>query len=100
MFTFFPFLQTDIDAAYRETLQGRPASRPVIEMTIPSALDNTVAPEGSHVVQLFVQYAPYELAGDAEGSWEDPKFKEAYADHIFKIIDQYWYVFYFHITFV
>lgn len=79
----------DIDAAYRETLQGKPASRPVIEMTIPSALDNTLAPPGKHVVQLFIQYAPYELT---QGSWEDEQFKQAYADSIFKIIDKYWYV--------
>ena len=28
-------------------------------MTIPSALDRTIAPPGKHVVNLFVQYAPY-----------------------------------------
>jgi phytoene dehydrogenase-like protein len=79
----------DIDRAYRETLAGRPASRPVIEMTIPSALDSTLAPPGQHVVQLFVQYAPYELQ---HGSWADDKFKSDYADSLFKIIDKYWYV--------
>ena len=31
---------------------------------------------GQHVVQLFVQYAPYKLA---KGSWDDPGRKEAFA---------------------
>jgi phytoene dehydrogenase-like protein len=34
---------------------GMPATRPLIEMTIPSALDKTISPKGKHVVQLFVQ---------------------------------------------
>lgn len=36
----------DIDIAYREALLGRASSRPVIEMTIPSVLDQTIAPPG------------------------------------------------------
>ena len=51
----------EIEAAYREAISGRPAKRPVIEMTIPSSLDNTLSPQGKHVAQLFVQYAPYDL---------------------------------------
>ena len=78
----------DIDNAYRESSTGRPASRPVIEMTIPSALDNTLAPEGKHVVQLFVQFAPYEIDPKI-GSWANDDFKNRYADSIFKVIDQY-----------
>lgn len=41
--------------------RGVPATRPVVEMTIPSAVDGTIAPAGKHVVQLFVQYAPYDV---------------------------------------
>lgn len=51
--------------------------RPVIEMTIPSSVDPTVAPPGAHVVQLFTQYTPFHLAGGREWTQED---KEAYAD--------------------
>ena len=53
-------------------ISGRPAKRPVIEMTIPSSLDNTLSPQGKHVAQLFVQYAPYDLKGM---SWSDPEVK-------------------------
>ena len=33
-------------------------NRPMIEMTLPSALDPTVAPAGAHVAQMFVQSLP------------------------------------------
>ena len=46
-------------------------------MTIPSAVDPTVAPPGSHVVQLFTQYTPYYLEGGKE--WDD-EARNAYAD--------------------
>lgn len=36
----------EIDIAYREAMQGRASSRPIIEMTIPSVLDRTIAPPG------------------------------------------------------
>jgi len=47
-------------------------------MCIPSVLDPTLAPPGQHVVTLFVQYAPYNLAS---GSWKDGTLKEKFADH-------------------
>ena len=52
-------------------------SRPVIEMTIPSSVDPTLAPPGCHVVQLFTQYTPYTLAGGQQ--WSEEK-KNEYAD--------------------
>ncbi|EDQ90250.1 uncharacterized protein MONBRDRAFT_16518 [Monosiga brevicollis MX1] len=78
-----------IEDAAAEAKRGEAASRPVIEMTIPSAVDNTLAPEGQHVVQLFVQYAPYE-AGQASGrGWHDPAFKKAFVDRVFGVIDRF-----------
>jgi phytoene dehydrogenase-like protein len=84
----FNSTMTELEAAYQEAAQGLPATRPVIEMTIPSALDPTVAPvtRGHHVVQLFVQYAPYHLQA---GSWDDPLFTAAFADRIFRIVDEF-----------
>lgn len=51
----------EIDNAWREASMGMPATRPVLEMTIPTSVDKTIAPEGKHVVQLFVQFAPYDV---------------------------------------
>ncbi len=78
----------EIEDAYLEAYAGRkPSSRPVIEMTLPSSLDSTLAPPGKHCASLFVQYAPYDL-DPRVGSWEDPAFKEAFADRVFAVIDE------------
>ncbi len=74
--------------AHREASMGIPATRPAIEMTIPSSADPTLAPPGQHVVQLFVQYAPYDLDPKI-GSWADPAFKTAFADRCFAIVEEF-----------
>ena len=51
---------------------------------IPSAVDETVAPPGRHLMSMFVQYAPYELR---DGSWDD--LGEAFADRCFDLLDEY-----------
>ena len=73
-----------IEVAYQEALSGRPSSRPVVEMTIPSSLDPTLAPPGHHVASLFTQYAPYSIPG----GWT-PQAKAAYAQSVFAVIDEY-----------
>lgn len=50
--------------------------RPMLEMTIPSVLDPTLAPPGCHVVSLFTQFTPYHIEGRA---WTDQD-REAFAD--------------------
>lgn len=78
----------EIEDAYIEAKStGMPSKRPVIEMTIPSSVDNTVAPEGKHVVQLFVQYAPNKLADGK--SWDDAGRKQAFAKSCYNIIDEF-----------
>lgn len=47
-----------IDRAFAEACAGDVSERPVVEMTIPSVLDPTLAPEGCHVASIFAQYAP------------------------------------------
>jgi phytoene dehydrogenase-like protein len=45
---------------------GRPPGSPWLEATIPTLLDPTLAPVGTHVMSVIVQGAPYRLR---EGSW-------------------------------
>lgn len=78
----------DIERSYREASMGIPATKPLIEMTIPSAVDKTLAPPGKHVAQLFVQYAPYDVDPKL-GSWADASFREAFADRCIRIVDEY-----------
>lgn len=77
----------EIETAFTESLQGKPSTRPVIEMTIPSSLDPTIAPKGQHVATMFIQYTPYELKNGK--SWKDEKVKEEFADRVFSIVDEY-----------
>nr|XP_047916591.1 pyridine nucleotide-disulfide oxidoreductase domain-containing protein 2 isoform X2 [Anser cygnoides] len=72
--------------AYTEAAGGHPSSRPMIELCIPSALDPGLAPRGCHVVSLFTQYTPYELAG---GRPWDEQARNAYADTVFDCIEAY-----------
>ena len=65
----------NLEKAWFDAQQGRPSEKPIVEMTIPTSVDETLAPAGHHVASLFVQYAPYELA---DGRWDD--LKEAFAD--------------------
>jgi phytoene dehydrogenase-like protein len=73
-----------LERAYDDAKYGRPSSRPIVEMTIPTSLDRTLAPEGHHILSLFVQYAPYDLA---EGTWDD--IKEEFADRCIAEIARY-----------
>ena len=61
-----------------------PPSEPILECTIPSAVDPSVAPPGRHLMSMFVQYAPYRLA---EGSWDERK--EPFADRCVALLDRY-----------
>jgi phytoene dehydrogenase-like protein len=78
----------EIEAAFLDAYaHRRPSARPVVEMTLPTSLDTTLAPPGVHVAQLFVQYAPYDL-DPAVGSWKDEGFKRAFARRVYGIIDE------------
>ncbi|CAN6916046.1 unnamed protein product [Brassica oleracea] len=85
----------EVHTACHDAENGLPSRRPVIEMTIPSTLDNTISPPGTlillflvwkHVINLFIQYTPYK---PSDGTWEDPVYREAFAQRCFKLIDEY-----------
>ncbi|MFO0929445.1 MAG: NAD(P)/FAD-dependent oxidoreductase [Gemmataceae bacterium] len=76
--------QDYIERAYDDAKYGRPSENPVLECTLPSAVDPSVAPPGKHLMSMFVQYAPYKLR---EGNWDDRK--EKFADRCFDIVEQY-----------
>ncbi len=76
--------QDYIERAYDDAKYGRPSSRPVLECTIPSVVDPTVAPPGRHLMSIFVQYAPYALR---EGSWDE--LREPFADRCFDLLNEY-----------
>jgi phytoene dehydrogenase-like protein len=76
--------QDYIERAYDDAKYGRPSAEPVLECTIPSVVDPTVAPPGRHLMSMFVQYAPYDLR---HGSWDDER--ETFADRCCDLLDDY-----------
>jgi len=73
-----------MERAFDDARAGRPSAEPIIEATIPSVVDPSVAPPGRHLMSMFVQYAPYRLA---EGSWEAER--ERFADRCVALMDRY-----------
>jgi phytoene dehydrogenase-like protein len=76
--------QDYIERAYDDAKYGRPSASPVMECSIPSAVDPSVAPPGKHLMSMFIQYAPYRLA---EGGWDE--VKEKFADRCFDVLEEY-----------
>jgi phytoene dehydrogenase-like protein len=78
-----PDLDT-IERAYDDAKYGRPSTEPILELTLPSAVDPSIVPPGKHLMSIFVQYAPYRLA---EGTWDD--IKEDFADRCVQLLARY-----------
>ncbi|HSY81305.1 MAG TPA: NAD(P)/FAD-dependent oxidoreductase [Gemmatimonadaceae bacterium] len=74
-----------IEEAYDDVKYDRPSRSPILECTIPSVLDNTVAPPGQHLMSMFIQYFPYKLRN---GQSVD-QAKNAFADRCFDILSEY-----------
>ena len=55
-----PSLQ-HIELAYNHAKYGEFSAAPVMEVTVPTVNDPTLAPSGQHVLSAIVQYAPYAL---------------------------------------
>jgi phytoene dehydrogenase-like protein len=73
-----------LERAYDDAKYGRPSASPILECTIPSVVDPTVAPAGKHLMSIFVQYAPYRLR---EGTWD--ALREPFADRCFDVLAEY-----------
>jgi len=73
-----------VERAYDDAKYGRPSKNPILEITLPSSVDNTITPEGQHFMSMFVQYAPYNLA---EGNWDD--IKEQFGDRCIEVLAEY-----------
>jgi len=72
-----------MEHAYDDAKYGRPSANPILECTIPSVLDDTLAPPGKHVMSMFVQYFPYALR---DGNLAEAK--EKFADRCVDIVTE------------
>ena len=74
-----------IERAFDDAKYGRPSTEPILEITLPSSVDPSVAPEGKHLMSIFVQYAPYRLADGKQ--WDE--IKEDFADRCIELLARY-----------
>ncbi len=76
--------QDYIEHAFDDAKYGIPSKNPILECTIPSVVDPSVAPPGRHLMSMFIQYAPYKLKG---ATWDD--LRESFADRCFDLLNEY-----------
>jgi phytoene dehydrogenase-like protein len=74
-----------MDRAHAEARLTGWSSQPIIEMLIPSTLDDSLAPPGAHVASLFCQHVAPQLPDGR--SWDD--HRETVADLMIDTIDRW-----------
>lgn len=74
-----------MDRAYLDARAHGWSRDPVVELLIPSTLDDSLAPEGRHVASLFCQHVAPELPDGR--SWDD--HREEVADLMIATVDRY-----------
>ena len=72
-------LERSFDAARA----GRLPERPMIELTLPSSLDASLAPPGRQVASLFVQHVPY---APRDTTWEAER--DRFGDRVLALVDE------------
>ena len=75
-----------MERAFDESKYGNFSRAPYLEITIPTLADPSLAPEGKHVMSIYMQYAPYKLKN---GSWQDEAQRFALGDTVVKTLAQY-----------
>jgi phytoene dehydrogenase-like protein len=74
-----------MDTAYRDARTYGWSREPIIEMLIPSTLDDSLAPPGAHVASLFCQHVAPELPDGR--SWDEAR--DEVADLMIATVDAY-----------
>jgi phytoene dehydrogenase-like protein len=76
-----PYMET----AWFDARMAGMSGEPIVEMLIPSAVDDSLAPKGAHVASLFCQHFNPELKDGR--TWED--LREAAADRVIDTVTRY-----------
>jgi phytoene dehydrogenase-like protein len=74
-----------MEEAYIDARRHGWSRRPIVEMLIPSTLDDSLAPAGQHVASLFCQHVAPELPGRA--SWDD--HRDTVADLMIETVNNF-----------
>ena len=73
-----------VERAWDDAKHGRPSRSPLLELTIPTMYDSSLAPPGKHIMGIFLQYAPYTLR---DSNWDEQR--EPFASRVFDLIEEY-----------
>ena len=71
-----------LEKAYDDAKHGWYSASPFMTPVVPTIVDDSLAPPGKHVVNLFGGHAPYELK---DASWADEK--ENFTKNVFSTLD-------------
>ena len=70
-----------LERAYDDAKHGQVSDAPVLDVTIPTAVDPSLAPAGKHILSVTVQYTPYHLKN---GAWDDAR--EALGERVLDLL--------------
>jgi len=73
-----------IERAWDDAKYGHPSQSPLLELTVPTMYDPTLAPPGKHIMGIFVQYAPYTLR---DATWDE--LREPFAYRCLDLVEEY-----------
>jgi phytoene dehydrogenase-like protein len=73
----------DVEGAFQDAVSGRAARKPFADICIPSVFDQTLAPEGKHVMSMFTQWVPHQWAKEP-----DAAELAAYADRVIDRVEE------------
>jgi phytoene dehydrogenase-like protein len=73
-----------VELAWDDAKYGYPSQNPLLELTIPTMYDPSLAPAGRHIMGIFIQYAPYTLK---DHTWDE--LREPFADRVLDLIAEY-----------
>ena len=74
-----------MDQAYRDCVSHGWSRMPIVEMLIPSTLDDSLAPRGAHVASLFCQHVAPQFTDGS--SWDE--HRETVADLMIDTVERY-----------
>jgi phytoene dehydrogenase-like protein len=72
-----------LQEAYEDACRGTYSRRPFVTAVVPTTVDDSLAPPGKHVINLFGGHAPYRLDGE---SWDEAQ--PGFVKNVFDTIDE------------
>jgi phytoene dehydrogenase-like protein len=74
----------DLERAFDDAKYGGISRRPWLDVTIPTLTDPSLAPAGSHVMSIYLQYTPYRLK---QGDWASRR--EEVGEAALRLLEEY-----------